>query len=61
MLPRDLVSIMTKDGLSGNDISPAIEKLNKLPSVKYATPVLKYRDIELFLMDEFVVQFLNGF
>jgi parallel beta-helix repeat protein len=56
-LPRKLFSIVTKDGLAINDIAYAIERLNKLPEIKYTTPVFKYRDMDLILMDEFVVRF----
>jgi len=56
-LTSRLVSLAAKEELSINDILQAVERLNKLPEVKYAAPVFKYRDKELVLTDEFVARF----
>ena len=56
-LPFGLLLIETKQALDKVDISEAVQRLNKLPEVKYCTPVFQYRNLKLILMDEFVARF----
>jgi hypothetical protein len=56
-LPFGLFLIVTKEGLDKQDITQVIERLNKLPQVRYSAPVFAFRNMKLILMDEFVVRF----
>jgi len=56
-LPFGLVLTETEKGLDKIDIPQAVQRLNKLPEVKYCTPVFLYRSLKLILTDQFIVRF----
>jgi len=56
-LPFGLVLAITKEGADKEAVTQAVERLNKLPEVKYCTPVFQYRHLTLILTDEFIVRF----
>ena len=52
-----LVLVVTNDGLQREEVTEAVERLNKLAEVKYCTPVFEFRNVKIVLVDEFVVKF----
>jgi hypothetical protein len=55
--PSGLTLMTVKEGLDGNSIIQAVERLNNLPEVKYSAPVFEFQNTKLILTDEFVVRF----
>ncbi len=55
--PSGLTLATVKEGLDGNSVLLAVERLNNLPEVKYSTPVFEFQNTKLILTDEFIVRF----